>query len=136
VQVNPATASTTNVSGTASLAGTVAAVFAPGSYVSRSYTILTATGGVTGTFDTLETRGLLGRVRHESELYEHYRNARPQGPARSRTYAAYAYAADVAGGPAEADSAYTGAAAHIWAAVGAAAPAALHRQPDQPGPCD
>jgi len=30
VQVNPATASTTNVSGTASLAGTVAAIFAPG----------------------------------------------------------------------------------------------------------
>jgi T5SS/PEP-CTERM-associated repeat protein len=46
VQVNPTTASTTNVSGTASLAGTVVANFAPGSYVSRSYTILTATGGV------------------------------------------------------------------------------------------
>ena len=41
VQVNPTTASSTNVSGTASLAGTVAAVFAPGTYLVRSYTILT-----------------------------------------------------------------------------------------------
>jgi autotransporter-associated beta strand protein len=58
VQVNPTTASTTNVSGTASLAGTVGAVFAPGSYVTRSYTILTAAGGVTGTFDAGAVRGL------------------------------------------------------------------------------
>ena len=58
VQVNPTTASTTNVIGTASLAGTVAAVFAPGTYVSRSYTILTAVNGVTGTFDALSTFGL------------------------------------------------------------------------------
>ena len=33
VQVNPTTASNTNVSGTASLAGTVGAIFAPGSYM-------------------------------------------------------------------------------------------------------
>jgi autotransporter-associated beta strand protein len=58
VQVNPTTAATTNVSGTASLAGTVMATFAPGSYVSRSYAILTAAGGVTGTFDALATFGL------------------------------------------------------------------------------
>jgi autotransporter-associated beta strand protein len=59
VQVNPATASNTNVSGTASLAGTVAAVFAPGAYVTRSYPILTANGGLMGTtFDGLVTRGL------------------------------------------------------------------------------
>lgn len=58
VQVNPSTASTTNVTGTASLAGTVGAVFAPGSYVSRQYTILTAAGGLTGTFDALATFGL------------------------------------------------------------------------------
>jgi hypothetical protein len=58
VQVNPTTASTTNVSGTASLAGTVGAVFATGSYVTRSYTILTAAGGVTGTFDAGAVRGL------------------------------------------------------------------------------
>jgi len=60
VQVNPTTASTTNVFGPApaSLAGTVVANFAPGSYVSRSYTILTAVGGVTGTFSALRTLGL------------------------------------------------------------------------------
>jgi uncharacterized protein with beta-barrel porin domain len=58
VQVNPTTASSTNVSGTASLAGTVEAFFAPGSYLTRSYTILTATGGRTGTFDALATFGL------------------------------------------------------------------------------
>src|SRR5262245_29660558 len=60
VQVNPTTASTTNVFGPApaSLAGTVVANFAPGSYVSRSYTILTAVGGVAGTFDALRTLGL------------------------------------------------------------------------------
>jgi autotransporter-associated beta strand protein len=58
VQLNPATASTTNVTGTASLAGTVLAAFAPGSYVSRQYTILTAAGGVTRPFDGLATFGL------------------------------------------------------------------------------
>src|SRR5262249_38294119 len=58
VQVNPTTASTTNVSGSASLAGTVGAIFAPGTYLTRSYTILTAAGGVTGTFDAGATRGL------------------------------------------------------------------------------
>jgi uncharacterized protein with beta-barrel porin domain len=58
VQVNPTTASTTNVSGTASLAGTVGGVFATGSYVVRSYTILTAAGGVTGAFDAGAVRGL------------------------------------------------------------------------------
>ena len=59
VQVNPSTASNTVVSGTASLAGTVGAVFAPGTYMTRSYPILTATGGFRGTtFDGLVTRGL------------------------------------------------------------------------------
>jgi outer membrane autotransporter protein len=59
VQVNPTTASNTNVSGTATLAGTVAAVFAPGAYTKQSYPILTAAGGLMGTrFDGLETHGL------------------------------------------------------------------------------
>ena len=51
VQVNPATASLAQVSGTATLAGTVQANFAsaPGSYVAKQYTILTATGGLGGT---------------------------------------------------------------------------------------
>jgi autotransporter-associated beta strand protein len=58
VQVNPTNASTTNVSGTASLAGTVHANFAPGSYFRNSFTILTARDGRTGTFDALATSGL------------------------------------------------------------------------------
>jgi autotransporter-associated beta strand protein len=50
VQLNPTTASFANVSGTASLAGTVNAVFAPGSYLTKtSYDILHATGGLGGT---------------------------------------------------------------------------------------
>jgi outer membrane autotransporter protein len=50
VQVNPTAASSTNVSGTAALGGaSVQTVFAPGSYVSRQYTILHS-GGLIGTF--------------------------------------------------------------------------------------
>jgi uncharacterized protein with beta-barrel porin domain len=49
VQVNPATASMANVTGTAALAGSVQAAFAPGSYVVRSYDILHAAGGLGGT---------------------------------------------------------------------------------------
>jgi autotransporter-associated beta strand protein len=44
VQVNSAASSGTNVSGTASLAGTVNAVFAPGSSVARQYLILQSAG--------------------------------------------------------------------------------------------
>jgi autotransporter-associated beta strand protein len=58
VQVNPTNASTTNVSGTATLAGTVQANFAPGAYFTNRFTILTASGGRTGTFDALDTSGL------------------------------------------------------------------------------
>jgi len=58
VQVNPLTASRVNVIGTASLDGTVAAVFAPGIYFTRDYTILRADNRVTGRFEDLETFGL------------------------------------------------------------------------------
>ena len=52
VQVNPATSSFANVTGTATLGGaTVNAVFANGNFISKQYTILTATGGVSGTFN-------------------------------------------------------------------------------------
>ena len=51
VQVNPATASFAAVTGTATLTGaTVNANFASGSYIAKQYTILTASGGVTGSF--------------------------------------------------------------------------------------
>jgi uncharacterized protein with beta-barrel porin domain len=58
IDVTPSTAGKVLVSGAASLAGTVEAVFLPGSYLANSYTILTATGGVTGTFSNLVTVGL------------------------------------------------------------------------------
>lgn len=59
VEVSPSAADRTNVTGSASLAGTVNATFASGNYVGRSYTILSATGGLGGTtFDTLTTSGL------------------------------------------------------------------------------
>ena len=58
VEVSPTAADRTNVTGTATLAGTVQAVFAPGSYLARTYTILSATGGSTGAFGSLTTSGL------------------------------------------------------------------------------
>ena len=60
VQVNPSTASSTTVTagGAAALAGTVQAVFASGSYATRSYTILSAAGGRSGTFSSLTTSNL------------------------------------------------------------------------------
>ncbi|WP_244646122.1 autotransporter domain-containing protein [Bradyrhizobium campsiandrae] len=52
VQLNPTTASYANVTGAAQLGGaTVAANFAAGSYVAKRYTILTASGGVSGSFN-------------------------------------------------------------------------------------
>jgi autotransporter-associated beta strand protein len=51
VEVSPANSDFTHVTGTAALGGaTVKASFAPGSYVEKRYTILTADGGVSGTF--------------------------------------------------------------------------------------
>jgi len=58
VQVSPSTASSSNVSGSATLAGTVQAAFASGSYVTRTYTILSAAGGRSGTFSNLTTSNL------------------------------------------------------------------------------
>jgi autotransporter-associated beta strand protein len=58
VEISPASADRTNVTGTASLGGTVQAAFGPGAYIARSYTILSAAGGSTGTFGSLTTTGL------------------------------------------------------------------------------
>ena len=44
IQVTPSRASSTNVTGTATLAGMVDAVFAPGNYIGKQYTILESTG--------------------------------------------------------------------------------------------
>jgi autotransporter-associated beta strand protein len=52
IQVSPANAGRTNVTGAAALNGaTVSAMFLPGSFVDRQYIILNATGGVSGTFN-------------------------------------------------------------------------------------
>ncbi|HEV7407128.1 MAG TPA: autotransporter-associated beta strand repeat-containing protein [Bradyrhizobium sp.] len=53
VALNPTTASLAKVGGTASLNGTAAAFYLAGNYISKKYTILTATGGVNGTFGSL-----------------------------------------------------------------------------------
>lgn len=58
VEVSPTAADRTNVSGAAQLAGTVQAVFQPGDYIARSYTIVSAAGGRSGTFDALVTTNL------------------------------------------------------------------------------
>ena len=59
IQVSPANAGRTNVSGTATLGGaTVNAVFLPGSYVNRQYTIVNATGSVSGTFNPAVTSNM------------------------------------------------------------------------------
>jgi hypothetical protein len=61
VQIDPSIGSSANVItvGSATLAGTVGATFASGSYISRSYTILSAAGGLNGTtFNALTTSNL------------------------------------------------------------------------------
>ena len=51
MEVSPSNADRVNVGGAATLGGaTVAASFAPGTYVAKQYTIVNATGGVSGTF--------------------------------------------------------------------------------------
>ena len=59
IQVGQTSASSTNVTGVATLAGaTVNAAFAPGSYMARQYIVLTANGGVAGTFGALGNTNL------------------------------------------------------------------------------
>ncbi len=63
IQVNPSNASSdiVTIGGSAALAGTVQAAFASGRYATRTYTILTAAGGLGGTtFNTLTTSNLPG----------------------------------------------------------------------------
>lgn len=58
VEVNPASADRTNVTGSATLGGaTVSAIFAPGSYVTKRYTIVNATS-LSGTFSSLVNTNL------------------------------------------------------------------------------
>ncbi|MFC4274365.1 autotransporter-associated beta strand repeat-containing protein [Achromobacter aloeverae] len=57
IEVSPTQASQLKVGGTASLAGTLALVYDPGTYTARSYTIVSAAGGVNGTFGTVSSTG-------------------------------------------------------------------------------
>ncbi|SEM97342.1 autotransporter domain-containing protein [Bradyrhizobium sp. OK095] len=59
VELSPTAADLTNVTGTATLGGaTVNASFGPGSYVAKQYTIVNATGGVSGTFAAIVNTNL------------------------------------------------------------------------------
>ncbi|MBV9826075.1 MAG: autotransporter domain-containing protein [Alphaproteobacteria bacterium] len=57
VQVSPSAADRTNVTGTATLAGTVQTQLQPGTFLPRSYTILTA-GAINGAFGSLSSSGV------------------------------------------------------------------------------
>jgi uncharacterized protein with beta-barrel porin domain len=63
VQLNPATSSFANVTGTATLAGNVLAAFAPGSYLQKQYTILQSAGLGGTTFAALGTTNLPAGIR-------------------------------------------------------------------------
>jgi len=71
VEVSPAAADKTNVSGspgTATLAGALSAVGTGGSYaVGTKYTVLNATGGVSGTFGSLSVSGSFGSTKPHIE---------------------------------------------------------------------
>jgi autotransporter-associated beta strand protein len=58
VEVSPSSADRTTVTGAATLGGTVQAQFAAGSYVGRSYTILSSAGLAGTTFNNLSTANL------------------------------------------------------------------------------
>jgi autotransporter-associated beta strand protein len=58
VGLNPATASLARVTGAASLNGGAGAAFLAGNYLAKQYTILTAAGGVSGTFGSFDTLGV------------------------------------------------------------------------------
>ena len=71
VQVTPSAASSANVtaSGKATLAGTVDALFASGSYMTKNYTIVSAAGGAPARSIRLATRGSARGLCREPELH-------------------------------------------------------------------
>lgn len=61
VEIDPSNSNLINVSGNATLGGTVKVIQDPGSYSTRGrYTILTTTGGLSGSIDSLKVQGLPG----------------------------------------------------------------------------
>ena len=68
VEVAPASADRTNATGTAALSGTLRAVGTGGMYtVGARYTVLNATGGISGTFGSLAISGNFGATRPHIE---------------------------------------------------------------------
>ncbi|ACF00407.1 outer membrane autotransporter barrel domain protein [Rhodopseudomonas palustris TIE-1] len=63
VEVSPTASDRTNLTGRATLAGTVQASYATGSYISKRYTIVNASGGVAGTFGALVDTNLPANFR-------------------------------------------------------------------------
>ncbi|WP_219847280.1 autotransporter-associated beta strand repeat-containing protein [Burkholderia multivorans] len=57
IEVSPTAASQLKVGGSASLAGTLNVTYAPGTYSPRSYTLVSASQGITGAFDTVNHIG-------------------------------------------------------------------------------
>ncbi|QVN14715.1 autotransporter domain-containing protein [Burkholderia sp. LAS2] len=55
IEVSPTEASQLRVGGAATLGGTLAVLFDPGTYTARRYTVLSAANGVTGHFETVGT---------------------------------------------------------------------------------
>jgi autotransporter-associated beta strand protein len=58
VGLNPATSTFASVTGSATLNGGAGAAFLTGNYVAKQYTILTAAGGINGTFGSFNTLGV------------------------------------------------------------------------------
>ncbi len=69
IYLNPTTSTFANVTGAATVGGAVEANFANGSYLAKTYTILTTTDGVTGTFSGLTNVNLPANV-SDSLSYE------------------------------------------------------------------
>jgi uncharacterized protein with beta-barrel porin domain len=57
IGLNPSTSTLAKVTGTATLNGAAGAAFLAGNYIAKRYTILTASGGVAGTFSSFDTLG-------------------------------------------------------------------------------
>ena len=84
VQINSSTASLASVSGTASLAGSVQAVFAPGSYAVPQYTILHSAGLGGTTFCGTRHDQPTARLQREPQLHRNRRAAEPHCETRRR----------------------------------------------------
>jgi len=69
IAVTPTQAAQLRVGGTATLAGTITFAYAPGTYVPTTYTVLAATGAVSGTFGTVAEQGSVPTSLHPRVTY-------------------------------------------------------------------